>query len=230
MWLSAACNYNIHVTWYIGDHVTVSVSLPLTTSRDPHVITITASYLIHSVVRGEGNRKLKWRLGSTLFQCWANVWDVGLLFKHYWNDVYKLPFILDVVARLLVNVVSMLAHRLQRWPNLNPTLVQHLKYSGRWRIPSSARHWPYVGLILSQRMRRWSNIKPTLGKLCLLVRGMEDEDTVMVEIRKWEVMMMVSRMRPIGREAVCVWGGGKGGGGTASLSTQQTWDIEPMLV
>ena len=164
----------------MGDHVTVSVSLPLTTSRDPHVITITVSYLIHSVVRDEGNRKLKWRLGSILFQCWANVGDVGPLFKH----VYKLPSILDVEARLLVNVVSMLAHRLQRWPNLNPTLVQHLKYSGRWRIPSSARHRPYVGLTLSQRMRRWSNNKPLLGKLCLLVRGMEDEDTVMVEIRK----------------------------------------------
>ena len=40
----------------------------------------------------------------------------------------------------------MLDHRLRRWPNIKPTLVQS----------------PNVGLMLDHRLRRWPNIKPTL--------------------------------------------------------------------
>ena len=61
-----------------------------------------------------------------------------------------------------------LAHRLWRWANINPTSVQRillagrLTYSGQRFTPSNTRYWPNVSLRLAHRLRHWPNIKPTV--------------------------------------------------------------------
>ena len=92
------------------------------------------------------------------------------------------------------NVGLLLAHRLRRWPNSNPTLGRRLMYPDSSRvslfphygvtsavtvmqcllarfsytfifyIPANMRRWASVGLLLGQRRRRWANSKPTLAQ------------------------------------------------------------------
>ena len=85
------------------------------------------------------------------------------------------------------NVGLLLAHRLRRWPNNNPTLGECLVFAGHppntptrcrfhdesrvrmavWRYPANTKHWTNVRLLLGRRRRRWPNINPTLGQ-CLV--------------------------------------------------------------
>ena len=68
------------------------------------------------------------------------------------------------------NAVSMLAHRLRRWPNIETTLSKCPVFAGRLPtmtgsiglIPADSRRWINAGLALVQRRRRWTNVKPTL--------------------------------------------------------------------
>ena len=88
-------------------------------------------------------------------------------------------------TRHSANVVSMLCHRLRRWPNIDPTLAQSLVFAGDRLFvvircshisaalfnPANTILWNNDVLMLGQRRRRWANIKKHCFKvLCLLGR------------------------------------------------------------
>ena len=88
-------------------------------------------------------------------------------------------------TRHWINGGSMLARRLRRRPNIDPTLIQCLVLAGlcvsgcvvhvvtydarRPAQPANTKRWPNVGLTLGQRCRQLANISPALGNVrCLL--------------------------------------------------------------
>ena len=59
-----------------------------------------------------------------LGQCWASVVDGGLTLIHHWMNVFPAN------TRHWTNVGSMLVHRLRRYSNITPKLVQCLLFAG----------------------------------------------------------------------------------------------------
>ena len=79
-------------------------------------------------------------------------------------------------TRHSADVVSMLCHRLRRWPNIDPTFAQSLVFAGDRLFvvircshisaalfnPANTILWNNAVLMLGQRRRRWANIKKSL--------------------------------------------------------------------
>ena len=56
---------------------------------------------------------------STFANVWSQIKQIWIIFTHLKLCVSRCP-----------NVGLMLAHRLRRWPNIRPTLGQHLVFAG----------------------------------------------------------------------------------------------------
>ena len=56
------------------------------------------------------------------------------------------------------NAVLMLGQRLQRWPNIEPTLDKCTMVERKSSCPANTRHLYNIYTMSAQRLRRWSNI------------------------------------------------------------------------
>ena len=82
-------------------------------------------------------------------------------------------FDISAKTRLWTYAGFLLAHRPQRWANINPTMVLcllgHEVYVTMIDITIDTRRWTNDGLMLGHRLRRWPNIKPPLFQRLVIV-------------------------------------------------------------
>ena len=87
----------------------------------------------------------------------------------------------------------MLVHRLRRWPNITPTLVEFFVYTGEDLSSAVENMTANVGVMLVHRLRRWPNITPTLGD-CLVYTG-EDLSCAVENMTPNVGVMLFHRLR-----------------------------------
>ena len=173
---------------------------------------------------------------QTLQQCFVRRWwNVCLMLGCPWKT-RKTPEInapgIDLQEQLVKdnvlpmnmgcspNVLSMLGHRLQLWPNINPILCgtsyvcwvslicstkthqklqKNSSLTWHWHVRFSTRptantmRWPNTDMMLGQRRRRWANIIPALGQFLALADRLDDALWVIWESLKSQIMVWRGR-------------------------------------